>query len=112
MPLHNPTGNEEPDFRDEGWEGVRAAIIEGGKTDEEATEMLRRLWKIKHDRDVARWEEHLQQEQEVDQAPRGAELEVEVVPEVEPPKDPESPDHFNLPTPNFLNIKPACHCKG
>ena len=109
MPTHNPTGDEEPDFRDEGWEGVRAAIIEGGKRDKAATEMSRQSWQIKHNRDVARWEEHLQQEQEVDQAPRGAELQVEVIPEVEPLKDPESPDQFNLPTPNFLDIKPARH---
>ena len=41
MPPRNPTGDEEPDFNDEGWEGVRAAIIGVGKTDEEATKMLR-----------------------------------------------------------------------
>ena len=34
---------------------------------------------------------------------------MEVVPEVEPSNDPEPPDRFNLPTPNFLDIKPARH---
>ena len=58
---------------------------------------------------MARWAEYLQEEQGADQAPRGAEPEVEVVPEVEPLKDPESPDQFTLPTPNFLDIRPARH---
>ena len=58
---------------------------------------------------MARWAEYLQQEQGADQAPRGAKPEVEVVPEVKPPKDPESPDQFSLPTPNFLDIRPARH---
>ena len=62
MPPRNPMGDKEPDFNDEGWEGVRATIIGGGKTDEEATEMLRRLWQIKHNWDMARWAEYLQQE--------------------------------------------------
>ena len=109
MPPCNPTGDEELDFNDEGWEGVRAAIIGGGKTNKEATEMLRQSWRVKHNRDMARWAEYLHQEQGADQAPRGAEPEVEVVPEVETPKDPESPDQFSLPTPNFLDIRPARH---
>ena len=71
--------------------------------------MLRQLWWIKHDWDMARWAEYLQQERGTDQEPRGAEPEVEFVPEVEPLKDPESPDKFSLPTPNFLDIRPACH---
>ena len=72
-------------------------------------EILRRSWRIKHNKDLARWAEYQQQEQEGDQAPREAEPGVEAIPEVEPPKDPEPSDQFNLPTPNFLDIRPACH---
>ena len=59
----DPSMDEEPNYEDEFWEGPRTTIIGGGKTAEEAVEILRQAWRAKHDRDVALWTEHMQLEQ-------------------------------------------------
>ena len=103
-----PTANEEPDFKHEIWEGTRAVIVERGKTVEGAVEILRSAWNAKHDKDMALWTEHLEREQEVKQVNR-EELEAAVVPAAEPPVELDPPNQFSLPTPGFLDIKPARH---
>ena len=64
MAPRNPTADKEPDFEDESWEGPRTAIMEGGRTAEEAVGMLGQSWRTKHDRDVASWTGHMRLEQE------------------------------------------------
>ena len=39
MPLRDPTAEVIPNFEDDLWEGARDAIIEGGKSAEEAVEI-------------------------------------------------------------------------
>ena len=46
MAPRNPTADEEPNFKDKIWEATRAAIVEGGKTVEEAVEILRSCQEI------------------------------------------------------------------
>ena len=112
MAPRNPTADEEPDFEDESWDGPRTAIMEGGRTAEEAVAMLRQSWRTKHDRDVASWTEHTRLEQEAALAAREAQ-EAAAVPTIELPEPPEKSgqqDWTNLPlTPSFLDIKPARH---
>lgn len=109
MPPHDPTADMQPNFEDEAWEGARNAIMEGGKSAEEATEILERAWTAKHDRDTVLWNEYLQQRQQ--------EIEQDEERERQGPEDaggeqlnePEEPEWVNRPTPSFLDIKPARH---
>ena len=105
MPPRNPTLDIEPDFSDELWEGARNAIVEGGKTAEEANEILRQAWTARHTRDLGLWNEHLQQElqQENDEDEPVA----EIILEEEQPEETEDPHWLNRPTPSFLDIKPS-----
>ena len=106
MPPHNPMADTQLDFEDEAWEAAREAIIGGGKSAEEAIEILERAWAVKHDRDTTLWNKYLQQcQQEMEQ-------DVEEVLDntnSEKPDKPEDLEWINRPTPNFLDIKPARH---
>ena len=104
MPPRNPTADVEPNFEEDHWEGARTAIMGGGKTAEEANEILRQAWKGRHERDLGIWNEHLQQLQQ-----EGGEDEQipEVIPEHEELAETEMPDWLDKPTPSFLDIKPA-----
>ena len=106
MPPRNPTADVEPNFEEDHWEGARTAIMGGGKTAEEANEILRQAWKGRHERDLGIWNEHLQQLQQ-----EGGEDEQipEVIPEHEELAETEMPDWLDKPTPSFLDIKPACN---
>ena len=109
MAPHDPTADEEPDFKDEVWEGTRAVIMGGGKMAKESVELLRLSWIAKHNKDKMLWAEHIWQEQEARQAAR-EEPGVLVVPVVEHPEKPNAPDWRTLShTPSFLDIKPARH---
>ena len=109
MAPRDPSTDEEPNYEDEFWEGPRTAIIGGGKTAEEAVEILRQAWKAKHDRDVALWTEHMRLEQEAALVAR-EEPGVAVIPVAELPEKPSQPDWAGLPlTPGFLDLKPARH---
>ena len=112
MAPRNPTADKEPDFEDESWEGPRTAIMEGGRTAEEAVGMLGQSWRTKHDRDDTSWTKQMRLEEEAALAAR-EEQEAAPIPAIELPKQPEKSgqqDWTNLPlTPSFLNIKPARH---
>ena len=104
MEPRNPTEDVLPDFLSDDWEAVRDAIVLGGKSVEEAAEILKQGWQTRHDKDVQAWDEYLEQrrrDQDAEEERRWA---------VQPENDPNSdkpPDWINKPTPNFLDIQPA-----
>ena len=103
MQPRDPTEDTEPDFESDAWQGARNAIISGGKTAEEATEILRQSWKVQHEKDIEAWNERLQQPPGSEQ---GNEGNIQTTPN--PPLD-EAPEWLNRPTPNALEILPARH---
>jgi hypothetical protein len=62
MPPRDPTSDVEPNFEEDAWEGAIAAIVEGGKSEEEAVEILKQGWRTKHDRDLVLWNEYVLQQ--------------------------------------------------
>ena len=78
--------------------------MEGGKTAEEANEILRQAWTARHTRDLGLWNEHLQQEL---QQENGEDEPIpENVLEEEQLEETEPPNWLYWPTPSFLDIKP------
>jgi len=61
MQLRDPTGDTEPDFLSDNWEGLRNVMMEEGRTVDEAIEILKRGWKVQHEKNVAAWNEQLEQ---------------------------------------------------
>lgn len=71
-------------------------------------EILKAGWRAQHERDVEAWNEHIQQQQE-EEDERRREQEQANPPADEQPIEEEAPKWVNLPTPSFLDIKPAQH---
>ena len=59
MDPRDPTADIEPDFEEEAWEAPRQALIEGGKSLEEAVDVLKQSWRSQHNRNLEAWNEHL-----------------------------------------------------
>ena len=57
MPPRDPADFVEPDFEGDDWESVREALVAGGKTVEEAIQVMRQSWKAQYDRNLEQWEE-------------------------------------------------------
>ena len=64
MVPHDPTADMKPDFKDISWEVPRNAMVNEGKTPEEASEALRQSWRILHKKNLVAWNKHLWQKQE------------------------------------------------
>lgn len=110
MEIRDPTGDTEPDFHSNSWEIPRNAIVEGGKTVDEAVEILRKGWQAQHEKNLAAWNGHLEQQQRDLEGQRGnGEAPRTVDPANENFDDDETPDWLNKPTPSFLDIRPARH---
>ena len=103
----NPSTEVEPNFAGESWEAARDGIISGGKTAEEAIEILTQSWRAQHERNLVAWNEHLQQQQQAP-GPNGGNG---GNPPITPPGNAadEAPEWLNEPTPSFLDIQPARH---
>jgi hypothetical protein len=107
MPPRDPTLDVEPDFEEEAWEGTIAAIVEGGKSAEEAVEILRRGWRTKYDRDLVLWNEYVQQQRTGPEPGERGRRDPANDPMEEQPEETEEP--VLRPTPSFLDLKPAHH---
>lgn len=99
----------EPDFEGETWEGARNAIMEGGKSVEEAVEVLRQSWKIQHEKNLQAWNERDRQRRR-SPAPGddGGNDRPTTIPDDTIPTD-GVPEWLGRPTPSFLDISPARH---
>jgi len=109
MEILDPTLETEPDFESETWEVPRNAIVEGGKSDEEAVEILRQSWKVQHERNIQAWNEQVQQRRRspIPEDDDGND-QASVTPAGTTSSD-EAPKWLGRPTPNFLDISPARH---
>ena len=110
MDPRDPTGDVIPDFLSDQWEGAREAIVQGGKSAEEAAEILEKSWQAQHDKSVQDWNEHLERRQR----DQGGEREnnrgqAQANPLDNEPNNDKAPDWLNTPTPSFLDIEPARH---
>ena len=103
MQLWDPTTETKPNFEDGVWEGTRNTIIAGGKSLEEAVEILKAGWRAQHERDVEAWNEHIQQQQE-EEDERRREQEQANPPADKQPIEEEAPEWVNLPVRNVLKI--------
>ena len=106
MEPRNPTEDVLPDFLSDDWEAARDAIVLGGKSVEEAAEILKQGWQTLHDKNIQTWNEHLEQRR------RNQNTEEERRRADQPDNDPDGddpPDWLNKPTPSFLDIQPARH---
>ena len=109
MQLWDSTAEAEPDFENAVWEGTRNTIVTGGKSLEEAVEILKAGWRAQHERDVEAWNKHiLQLQQEAGDEREREQAQVDL-PADKQPTESEVPEWVNLPTPSFLDIKPAQH---
>ena len=61
MGPRNPTEDVPPDFLSDDWEAERDAIIQGGKSAEEAAEVLLHGWRARYEKNTQAWNEHLEQ---------------------------------------------------
>ena len=109
MQLRDPTRDVEPNFEDAVWAVAREAIMAGGKSPEEALDILKEGWRTQHERDLEAWEERLRQQQQG--AEQGGEEEPaqQDPPDIEQQTESETPEWVNKPTPSFLDIRPARH---
>ena len=103
--MRNPTADTEPNFEDAVWNGARDAIVAGGKSPEEANQILQEGWRAQHTRDLEAWDEHLQGQQQA----LGQEQDPPNPPGDDSDEEPEAPEWISRPTPSFLDIKPARH---
>jgi hypothetical protein len=108
MEPRDPTADIEPNFNDEVWDALRSALIEGGKSEEEAVGIIRESWKAQHDKEVEAWNEHLRQRQQDHGPENNPDGPTNGLPREDSPGN-EVPDWFNQPTPNFLDILPTKH---
>ena len=109
MALRDPTTEVEPDFDGEEWGVAREAFIRQGDSQEEAVRTLQKAWRDQHQRNLERWEEHLQQEQQDRTREEGGQAGQEAAPAAGPQPEVKRPDWLNHPTPSFLDIRPARH---
>ena len=108
MALHDPTADTELDFEDISWEVPRNAMVNKGKTPEEAIEALRQSWRILHEKNLAAWDEHLRQQQEdLERDGNGGNGSMADTPDSPTPMDDE-PEWLES-TPSFIDIRPARH---
>ena len=108
MALRDPTADTEPDFEDISWEVPRNAMVNEGKTPEEAIEALRRSWRILHEKNLAAWDEHLRQQQEdLERDGNSGNGAMADTPDSPTPMDDE-PEWLES-TPSFIDIRPARH---
>ena len=110
MQLRDPTGDTEPDFLSDNWEGLRNVMIEEGRTEDEAVEILKRGWKAQHEKNVAAWNEQLEQRRRNLEEERNEEEERRPSHPAEVGnEDDEAPEWLDRPTPSFLDAQPARH---
>ena len=109
MQIWDPTAETKLSFEDAVWEGTKNTIITGGKSPEEAVEILKAGWRAQHERDIEAWNEHVQQCQREAENEREREQEQADPIVDEQPTESEAPEWVNLPTLSFLNIKSAQH---
>ena len=119
MQLRDPTLEAEPNFEDVAWEAARNAITAGGKTLEEAIEILKEGWKVQHERAVEEWIEQRQLRQQEREQDGGGDQEQGGEQDGEQNRgqanlstssqrsEPEVPEWINRPTPSFLDIRPS-----
>ena len=110
MEIRDPTKDVEPNFLSDDGEGMREAIVEGGKSVDEAVEILRRGWQAQHEKNIQAWNE------QVGRQPPGAgndddEPRPQNLPDTgrDNDDDDETPDWLSRPTPSFLDVQPARH---
>lgn len=101
MAPRDPTGDKEPDFLSEDWESIRDAIIAGGKTLEEAVEVIKQSWTTRHEKDMDAWNEYQQQQRATSAQPEDNRDNA--------PLDEDPPAWLNRPTPSHLDVQPARH---
>ena len=109
MQLRDPTGDTEPDFLSDNWEGLRNVMMEEGRTEEEAIEILKRGWKAQHEKNVAAWNEQLEQRRRNLEEERNEEERRPSPPAIAGNEDDEVPEWLDKPTPSFLDAQPARH---
>lgn len=108
MPPRDPAGYEEPDFEGDDWGDVREALVAGGKTVEEAVQVMRQSWKAQYDRNLEQWEEQVRQQQQLREQEANNDDNAGIPTGNETPSEADHPPEWlNQPTPSFLDLKPS-----
>ena len=102
MELRDPMGDTALDFLSENWEGPRDAIIQGGKSVEEAIKILERGWQAQHEKDIWAWNKHLECLRDSDNGRGGVGGQEQAT--LDNGQDSGAPEWLNNPTPSFLDI--------
>ena len=105
MALQDPTNEPVPDFEHEDWAATIEALTSQGKSMEEAVGVLKKAWELQHKRRMDEWNDRLRlQDQD-----RPLDERASIPPEL-PSTPPEEESNWDaVPTPNFLDIRPAHH---
>ena len=94
----------------ESWSATRQAIVDGGKSIEEAIEILERSWREQHEKNIEAWDEFQRRRQPSPDQNRDQEGDQPIIPPGDGThSEDEPPQWLNEPTPSFLDIQPARH---